>query len=183
MEQALVFASIVLGYGLASELGNLNRLIRSKNVRWHWTQVGYAIFVLLTVMAFWWMIAGTQPDTVSLGKFLPIMWVLILLNLMCAAALPDEVPDGGLELREYYLENRRYLWALYALAMLPLSANWLMVLYERSGSLFITMRDGMFEIIPLIVVIVLMFARRWWLIALAYALLGSLTITWLSRTL
>lgn len=183
MEQALVFASIVLGYGLASELSNLNRLIRSKNVRWHWTQVSYAIFVLLTVMAYWWMIAATEMDEVPLNMFLPVMWGLILLNLMCAAALPDHIPEDGISLGEYYLENRRYLWGLYVLFLLPLAANWLVILYVRSGSVWVAARDGIFELVPLSAVILLMFARRWWLILIGFGLLSLIVFAWLSRTL
>ena len=108
MEQALVFASIVLGVAVASELNNLHKLLQSNNVKWHWAQLAYALLTLLTMMSVWWMLANVDlTQKISLAGFLPAMWVLVLLNLMAAVALPDWIPEDGVDLAEYYQEKRQ----------------------------------------------------------------------------
>ena len=184
MEQALVFASIVLGVAVAFELQHLNTLLRSRNVRWHWAQPIFALFVLLTIMSFWWMIARGAEDTpMTLARFLPVMWVLVILNLLAAAALPDRVPDEGLDLAQYYQDNRRYLWGLYLLILVPLAANWIVVGISRAQSLAELAPYLLSELPPLAFVVMLFFVRRWWLVALGYAGLSVLVLGWLSRTL
>lgn len=37
-----------------------------------------------------------------------------MLYLVVSAALPDEVPDDGLDLEEYYFGTRRHFWGLLA---------------------------------------------------------------------
>jgi len=39
-----------------------------------------------------------------------------LVSLAALAVLPDEVPEGALDLGEFYLANRRYLYAVLILA-------------------------------------------------------------------
>ncbi|WP_271077461.1 hypothetical protein [Aurantiacibacter sp. MUD61] len=184
MEQALVFASIVLGIAVAFELQHLNTLLRSRNVKWHWAQPLFALFVLMTIMSFWWMIAsGRFEGEISLLRFLPIMWVLVLLNLLAAVSLPDNVPEEGLDLAQYYQDNRRYMWGLYVLVLGPLAINWIFVGFTRSNNLRELLPYLGSELPPLLVMIMLIFARRWWLIAVGYALLSIIVFNWLFRTL
>ncbi|MXP09056.1 hypothetical protein [Pseudoblastomonas halimionae] len=184
MEQALVFISIVLGVAVAFELENLNRLIRSKQVKWHWAQPLFALFVLMTITSFWWMVADrTDEEPISLAAFMPLMWILVILNLLAAAALPDKIGEDGVDLAAYYQDNRRYLWGLYLLVFLPLAANWIAVSAARTSSFgeFWGMASG--EFIPLIFIILLFFAKRWWLVGVGFAGLSTTLLTWMTRTL
>ena len=109
MEHALVLISIVLGVAITLELETFNRLIRSNQVRWHWAQVLYAAFALLIVVYYWWILADQADEPITLGEFLPIMGIMVLLVLMCATALPDRLPEKGqIDLAVYYMENRKY---------------------------------------------------------------------------
>ena len=181
MEQALVLISIVLGVAITFELENLNRLIRSKNVRWHWAQAVYAFLVLMCVIYFWWMMAAQKGD-LSIAAFLPIMFTMVMLVLMSAVALPDKVPEDGLRLSTYYMENRHYQWGLMVLAMLPISLGWLLTLHGRGGFLFALTR-GWAEWVPILLLVWMMFANRWWKVLLGFAALSFVPIAWLSRTL
>lgn len=181
MEKALVLISIVLGVAITFELENLNRLIRSKNVRWHWAQAIYALWVLMCVIYFWWMMAA-QEGELSIAQFLPIMFILILLVLMSAVALPDEVPEEGLRLSEYYMRNRRYQWGLVVVAMLPISLSWLATLYARGG-LFYALTEGWAEWASILLLVWMVFADRWWKVLAGFAATSFIPITWLSRTL
>ena len=184
MENALAFVSIVLGVAVAFELEHLNRLLRSGNVKWHWAQPLFALFVLLSIMSFWWMMASTpDQEDISLARFLPVMWVLVLLNLLAAVALPDEIPEGGIDLAQYYQDNRRYMWSLYFLMIAPLAGNWIVVGIRRSASFTEVLPYLGSELVPLVFVTLLIFARRWWLVGVGFAGLSLVVAAWLSRTL
>lgn len=184
MDQALVLISIVLGIALAFELENLDLLLRSKNVRWHWAQILFAIFVLLTIMSFWWMFASAEIEgPMTLARFLPIMWVLVILSLLASASLPREIPDDGIDLAEYYLENRRYLWGLYLLILLPLGANWVIVGIRGARNFTEVLPYLGSELPPILVVIMLFFVKRWALVALGFAALSLVVAAWLTRAI
>ena len=181
MEQALVLISIVLGVAITFELENLNRLIRSGKVRWHWAQAIYAIWVLMCVIYYWWMMAA-QEGELSIAAFLPIMFTLILLVLMSAVALPDKVPEEGLRLSEYYMQNRKYQWGLVVFAMLPISLSWLATLASRGG-IFYALTEGWAEWVSILLLVWMMFADRWWKVGVGYLAISFIPIAWLSRTL
>lgn len=184
MSQALVFASIVLGVAIAFELENLDRLLRSKTVRWHWAQPLFAGFVLLTIMSFWWNIASRSGDgPITLAEFLPVMWVLVILNLLASASLPRTIPEEGIDLGLYYQDSRRYLWGLYLLIFIPIGFNWIFLSSTRSTSLEDMLVSASGEFIGMAIVIFMFFARRWWMVALGFASLGIIVAAWLTRTL
>jgi len=182
MEQALVFTSIILGVAVALELTNLHHLLRSKKVRWHWAQPIFAAFVLILLMFFWWSLAKEPEGTISFGAFLPIMWSLVMLVLLSAVALPDRLEDP-VDLAEYYLQNRTYMWGLMLLAALPLEGQWLYKVAMQTSSLgeFLGWAGG--DLMAWSVIIAMMFVRRWWLVAVGFAILSLGPIAWLSRTI
>lgn len=184
MEHVLVFVSIVLGVAVAFELEHLNKLLRSKNVKWHWAQPLFALFVLLTIMSIWWMIAGRRIEgDMTMGQFLPIMWVLVVLNLLAAASLPDQVPEEGIDLAEYYQDNRRYFWGLYLLFFAPLGLSWFNFAANKAETVgdFFTYASG--DLIGLLIIIYMFFARAWWTVAIGYVGLAYISANWLFRTL
>ncbi|MEO1730965.1 MAG: hypothetical protein AAFR64_09520 [Pseudomonadota bacterium] len=182
MEQALVFASIVLGVAVASELNNLHRLLQSRKVTWHWAQPLYALLTLLTIMAFWWILARADLSReITLAGFLPAMWVLVLLNLKAAVALPDTIPEEGVNLAEYYQDKRRYMWGLYILAFAPMVGFTAIRAAQMANGLgqFIQLAGP--DLLGLALILLLFFARGWWLIALGYAGFLTLATVWLFR--
>ena len=144
MEQALVFASIVLGVAVAFELENLNRVLRSDKVTWHWAQPAFALFILLSIIAYWWG-AASQPDRqITFVQFMPVMFQLVMLVLLAAVSLPDKIGEDGVDLSEYYQSNRRYQWLLEPLFLVDpyrlsrprsddLRHDWRRVPARRSG--------------------------------------------------
>ena len=184
MEQALVLISIVLGVAITFELENLNRLIRSPNVRWHWAQPIFAFFALMLVLVFWWMMAGqSDKGEIALGEFLPIMALMVVIVLIAAVALPDKVPDKGrLDLAEYYMANRKYQWGLVLITVLVIGGGWIASLITRYGFVQGMLR-GWGEWVPMLLVGWMMFANRWWKVGVGYAAMSFIPIAWLSRTL
>ena len=184
MEQALVLISIVLGVAITLELENLNRLIRAPNVRWHWAQPIFAFFALMMVLVFWWMMAARRDTgAITLGEFLPIMGLMIILVLTAAVALPDKVPeDGRLDMADYYMANRKYQWGLVLALVAIIGLGWLATLTSRHGLLEALIR-GWGEWVPMLIIIWMIFADKWWKVGVGYAAMAFIPITWLSRTL
>ena len=120
-EYVLAFVSIVVGLAVGDLATSLHRLLRAGNrVRWDWmTPMAAALAALaaLTVLQFWWTFYQTGQEQVwrVYGQFLPLLALVVVLVLLAAAALPDEVPAEGLDLRAYYAANARYFWTLFAL--------------------------------------------------------------------
>ena len=183
MEGALVFASIILGVGVTDELMSLHRLIRFRHrVRWDWAVPAVALLVLLTVVQIWWSIQGIKGP-LTIGAFLPVVVELVLVFLLAAAVLPDEVPPDGLDLRRYYHENGSYIWSLYAavLAWVIITA---MATEIRSRASLANFLDSHAMDMPILALMVsLIFVRRRWWHAVALLILFMGPIAWLSRTL
>lgn len=167
MEQALVFASIILGVAVAAELGNLHKLIRSHKVHWHWAQPVFALYTLLGITFYWWLIANGGDAALSLGEFLPTMFQLVLWVLLAAVCLPDSIPDDGVDLATYYQANRRYQWGLVTLIFGSMNVQMTFALLEQVDSLRPYLAAMAFNWLIVALTISLMFVSRWWYVALA----------------
>ncbi|MEM9309801.1 MAG: hypothetical protein AAGA34_00015 [Pseudomonadota bacterium] len=185
MEQALVLASVVLGVAIAFELEHFNKVVRARNVKWHWAQPLFATFVLLAILAFWWsaVIYTTGPDAdteMSLGAFLPLMLQMILLALMAAVSFPDTIPEEGLDLAKYYQENRVYQWSLF-LAYFGLVHTAYVIATARAA----TSIADMWVVVPDTIMVglfsLMIFARKWWQVALGFAVFSFIPVVWATR--
>lgn len=184
MEQALVFASIIVGLAVGDEIVSLHRLLRARAVvRWDWAPLAVALLVMLTLVQVWWAVAQPAGDRLSIGGFLPILVQLVLLVLLASAVLPDAVPDEGIDLAAYYDADGRYIWTLFAL-----SFGWA-ILASAAGAAstfegFVTglaQRIGEIAILGVMIGLALTRDRRWHVAGLVILSLGPLG--WLSRTL
>ncbi|MEM8725355.1 MAG: hypothetical protein AAGE86_07525 [Pseudomonadota bacterium] len=189
MEQALVLASIVLGVAIAFELEHLNGVLRAKNVKWHWAQPLFALFVLLTIIAFWWGAvnwadnASNSEEPFSLGRFLPMMFQLVLLALLAAASFPDRIDGEGLDLAQYYQENRRYQWTLMALYFWSVYAGYAAHVAQTSVTIGEAISRLAFDTVYAIALTGMIFVRRWWQIALGFAVAAIAPAVWFTRTM
>ena len=184
MEQALVFASIIVGVAISDQIISFHRLLRSGvPVKWHWAQPWFALLVLLLNVMIWWGIVGEDKAALTIGEFLPILVQLIILALLTIATLPDRVGPEGVDLAAFYHSNRRYQWCLLALA---LAWNILIEVGDRiqnGEQLFAALYHRSEDGIVLAVMIALAFVRNWWLVAIGMVLLSMGPINWLSRSI
>ena len=114
-EYVTTFVAIIVSLAVADLLISLHRLLRAgSRVRWHWIPGALALYALLLAVNFWWgnYSRFAHLSQVSMVEFLPILASLVILFLILAAVLPDEVPAPGLDLREWYEDNARYIWIL-----------------------------------------------------------------------
>jgi hypothetical protein len=120
-EYILGFVAIVVGLAVADIAHSLHKLLRARGrVRWHWYPLSTSFLLLLITLEMWWNSTFFERSDIpiTIGFFLPWLFGLILLYLLASAALPDEVPAEGIDLRAYYFEQQRYFWILYAALLL-----------------------------------------------------------------
>jgi len=182
-EYTSVMASIIIGLALVDVLVSLNRLIRAgKVVRWHWAAPVAAVMVVLTLIQVWWGLYSPQDTRITIGQFLPLLVELVILFLLAAAALPDEVAADGVDLKAYYHRNGPYFWSLFAAAI-----GWLITvdIVEAvvKGRLLDFLADRVVDLGVLGIFVSLIFIRRLWWHAVALLLLFTGPIGWLSRSL
>ena len=168
---------------MAFELENLNRVLRSDKVRWHWAQPLFALFVLLNIIAYWWGAAADAEGSITFAQFLPIMFQLVMLVLLAAVSLPDQIGEDGVSLAEYYQDNRKYQWLLFSLYFWSIHLGYLGHVLSTSETFGqVVERAGMDTLISLLF-IGMMFARQWRWIAAGFAVLSLSPLIWAARTL
>lgn len=120
-EYVSVLVSIIVGLAVADLLISFHRLLRvGRAVRWYWLVPLLAIYIMLVIVAFWWgsYIWLLHLQALTMSQFLPTFLAAITIFLLSAAILPDEIPEGGLDLKAWYLQNSRQIWILASLALL-----------------------------------------------------------------
>lgn len=120
-EHILAFAALIVGLGVADLLMSLHKLLRARQrVRWDWLALSFAAMALVLPLVEWWWsfawIRRFEPTTIA--GFVPVFLFLSIGFLLMAGALPDEVPEAGISLREFYLSSRVHVWTLVLLLAL-----------------------------------------------------------------
>ena len=162
IEYVSVFVSMVLGLAVA-ELGtSFHKLIRARHrVQWDWMSLALAFVMLLEIVQFWWLTYDWYAQSAGLRvvQFLPNLVLLLLIYLMAAAVLPDEVPQEGLNLREFYVETAPYFWLL----VLAMTVAIMVILGPRSAGttdILAVARNQIPNIVVLAAVTPLLFVRN-----------------------
>lgn len=88
-------------------------------MKWHWATPTLAMLMLFVTLALWWRSYLWFSDVTSgtIADFLPKFLGMAVCFLMMAAALPDEVPESGIDLKEFYLTSRVHLWSLMSVTL------------------------------------------------------------------
>ncbi len=136
-EFVVAFVGIVIGLGVADLLVSLHKLLRAgKRVKWDLLTPAFAAMMLLATIVFWWWAFEWYRDgqTLTIAQFLPRFAFLCFSFLMMAAALPDEVPEQGIVLSEFYAASRIHRWSLVAASLLLSTADIWIDEWRRSGS-------------------------------------------------
>ena len=132
-EYLAIYIGIIVGLALSNIFMSLHKLIEAASrVRWHWMAPATAIYAATITLGSFWSLWVRRNDVVhhTFLTALPTAIALGLLFLTCAAALPDDVPQSGLDLKAYYFDNRRRFWGFstgtHALNLL----TWLLALVQ-----------------------------------------------------
>lgn len=181
IEYAAVFIGIVVGLGLANILASLHKLMEAgSRVRWDWLAPAMAVnAVLFTLATFWrqWVQWQINPHrTIYFISELPLSAGFFLLYLACAATLPDDVPERGLDLRAYYFDNRRRIWGLFSATFALYLSTWA-IGFAQTGSIVTLQLNAIYilmEVVGLVLAIVTLIARAVWWNHIAVIALGIL---------
>lgn len=109
--------SVLVGLAVTDVAKSLHVLLRARRrVRWDALPLAAALVAVLSAYNLWWRLfgQGEAAPGLTFGGFLPLAVQLLVLYLLSAAALPDAVPDDGLDLRDFYDANGPYFWTMFA---------------------------------------------------------------------
>lgn len=123
MQQADLFAylaafvSIVLAVALTDMVQSVHRLIRARErVKWDPLAPLMALSVFLGLLSVFFSLWGdARFDRLTYYGLVAFMIQPVLQALLAFAVLPDEIPDRGLDLRQFYFTSRRYWVILLAI--------------------------------------------------------------------
>jgi hypothetical protein len=116
-EYLLLLAAVILGLAITDLALSLNRLLGAgARVRWDWLSPLAAIVAFLKIVTQWWSWYGAAPIAKGLtfGMFVGVLVSALLLYLLAAAALPDNVDEPIIDLRAYFASITRRFWLLFA---------------------------------------------------------------------
>jgi hypothetical protein len=117
-EYLLLFAAIILGLAVSDLAISLHKLMAARGrVRWDWLAPMAAAVAFLKIVTQWWawFAAGAIARGMTFEMYLTLLVEAVLLFLLAASALPDEVPEKGIDLRAFYDGTQRRFWLLFAL--------------------------------------------------------------------
>jgi len=115
-EYAAIFNGILVALALENIAASFHKLLDAGGrVRWHWMAPTNAIgSAIATIGQFWVWWRGRDIVAVdpTVFTFLPNAVTLFLLYLACAATLPDDVPESGIDLKAFYFSRQRQYWSI-----------------------------------------------------------------------
>ncbi|MFN3946018.1 MAG: hypothetical protein ACK4K7_13925 [Allosphingosinicella sp.] len=161
--------AIFVGLAFADMASSLHRLLRARRrVRWHWFVFSAAVLLVLLTLEIWW--SGIRDLeraglTFTIGLFVPVLAQLLVIFLLASSALPDAVPDEGIDLEAYYWEHARFFWSWMALLLLSFVVQRMVIVASLRG--VDRLGAALPGAVPNLIVIGLMLSlvfvrRRWW---------------------
>ncbi len=120
--------------------------------------------------------------SLSVAAFIPDLISLIVLFFLACSVLPDEVGDS-LDLADYYRDNRKRVWGLFALYTI-----WVTIVVGVRAELAGTLGRSLGSIVPNLALASLMLIliatpRRWVHILIISLLLVTTALAWLPQEL
>ena len=122
-EYLLLFAAVILGLAISDLAISLHRLLNAaKRVKWDALAPLAAALAFERIVAEWWTwhSADHLATGFTFGMFLGVLVSTVLLFLMSAVALPDEIEEE-IDLSAYYNRISRRYWLLFAFQWLTLN--------------------------------------------------------------
>jgi hypothetical protein len=136
-EYLMLFAAVILGLAVCDLAVSVHRLLAAgPRVRWDWLAPLAALVAFLKIVTQWWtfFLAGPLAKGLTFEMFLGVLVAAVLLFLLAADALPDEVGEGPIDLRAHYARVQRRFWLLFAAQWFLLTAvsTWAQVAIEKA---------------------------------------------------
>ncbi|HEY2750913.1 hypothetical protein [Phenylobacterium sp.] len=163
LEYLLGLESIILALALGDLTRSLHRLLLAGDrVKWDFLSPLAAIMVLLKIVNHWWRWFRLEriANQLTFEMFLGVVAATVVLYLISAATLPDEVPTGPIDLRAHYTAVSRRLWILFLIQGLLTALVNSRAATQTGGSQFQTLAPYL-VILPAALSLVVIRNRAW----------------------
>ena len=117
------FISLLVAIGISEIILSLHRLLRiRKLLKWYWILIVWVMIILLLIVNVWFGIFHYfhLPITNTSLGFVMMVIPLFFLLLASLAVLPDK-PEAGLNLKQWYYEQKNYVFTVLLLTVLSFS--------------------------------------------------------------
>ena len=110
-----VLLSIILGLGLTQLLTAAGRLIRHRDrVHVDWLPLLWSIVLLVVYVQSWWAMFGLRSvRDWTFVAFLVVLAQTIMLYMMAAVVLPEQVEETGVDLEAHYDRQHRWFFGFF----------------------------------------------------------------------
>ena len=183
----MVIAGVVLAIAMAEIVVGWGQLVRAnQDVQTDWLHLGWTLCVLLISLMYW---VGMWPYSDLEFTYVGQVWFLVFptlfLVVLAYAIMPDVSANGGVNLREYYLANRRPIFLSFASFVIMSNVADLTIVGPASLINF----EFLISIVFVVVTLFLAYTKRIWVHATALVVTLSYFIylafepleNWLSR--
>lgn len=186
-EYIILFASILIGLAIADLSLSLHRMLRyRKRIRWNLIVPTLGFVILCATLNLWWSVYQKYAslESITFLEFLPQVFIFVTFFLLSASVFPDEKPEEGFDLQEFYIENRGQFWGLFALFIFFMSFSSAITAIQEGWSFGRFMANSGGDLIGLGLALFLTRTKRmifhWLTVAL---LLFSVVSIWFQLTL
>ena len=162
-EYLLLFAAIILGLAVTDLALSLHRVLSAgPRVKWDLLAPLAAIVAFLKIVTQWWTWHAAEhlAQGLTFEMFLGVLLAAVLLFLIAAAALPDEIGAEPLDLAAHYAAVFRRYWLLFLLHWLLGNAVSLWAQVRIQGA-HLTLLSPAYLLAPLIASLVFVRHRAW----------------------
>jgi hypothetical protein len=153
----ITFIAILAGLGLTDLLHSFHRLLRKrKTIKWHWIPLAHTFMSFQAMIIIWYNIQtelNSPLISTSLGFFVWIIPIIIILLIMLAV-LPDKEPEDGFNMLEWYFGQRKYFFTLLTLFVFSYTFN-RYLMFEHTSVWYL-------PLVLLVFYITLFFTKNYW---------------------
>lgn len=171
-----VWSAIIIGLAIVKLIQGILWMIHGrKRIKIYWVHLAWVVFTIIVGTVHYWRI-GLMPDVRVTDNFVVLTDILLaplLLYLIAGLLFPRSSEDGPVDLKDYYYENRAWIFGTWVVTLLPVIVQevihfhlaWVYVSVPVLGTLMVT-RNQWYHMAMVIVVV---------LSSLAIILTGFLT--------
>lgn len=153
----ITFIAILAGLGLTDLIHSLHRLLRKRKViKWHWIPLAHTFMSFQAMIIIWYNIKSELNSPLietSLGFFVWLIPIIIILLIMLAV-LPDKESEDGFNMLEWYFGQHKYYFTLLTLFIFSYTFNRFLT-FEHTSVWYLPLVLSIFYI-------TLIFTKNYW---------------------
>lgn len=115
IEYQITFMTFFIGLGVADLFTSIVRLLKRRTaVQWHWLPILWVAiaFMGLNIAWFAYQTMFSQNFTATGPGFLLAVSPAIFIFAFTVSILPHDIPQNGINLKEYYFSNHKLIFSL-----------------------------------------------------------------------